>query len=217
MRILSHWLLLLALFFRWGNPALVVADIVWLNLLGVKRVLLKIDTLLISLIIQVVLVGFEKGLGVLARRQQGTNRTSILPSRKVFLQVQRSHSNLIEFLSLHPLCDLYIIKEVLKILVLHRCVKLRLVMSGWLISEVPPIERIVHVLAVVVDHNLALPAVMRVGSYFVIIIYLILSFELVILRGVWHWAVLILLVSKLNLSANCNLPLAILQMETSRD
>ena len=59
-------------------------------------------------------------------------------------------------------------------------------MSGRLISEVPSIERIVHILAVVVDDNLALPAVMRVGSYFVIIIYLIFFLELVILRGVWH-------------------------------
>ena len=163
-----------------------MAHIVRLDLLGVKRVLLKIDSLLISLILQVVLLGFKKGLRVLARRQQGTNRTSILPSCKVFLQVERSHSNLVQFLSLHLFCDLNIVKEVLKILLLHRSVKLRLIMSGRLISEVPSIERIVHILAVVVDDNLALSAVMRIGSYFVIIIYLIFFLELVILRGVWH-------------------------------
>ena len=40
-----------------------------------------------------------------------------------------------------------------------------------MIPKITPIERIVHILAIIVDHNLTLAAIMRVGSYLIISLF----------------------------------------------
>jgi hypothetical protein len=55
---------------------------------------------------------------------------------------------------------------------LDRSVKLRLVVHILrMIPKIPSVERIVHILAIIVDHNLALAAIMRVGSYLIISLF----------------------------------------------
>jgi len=65
---------------------------------------------------------------------------------------------------------------------------LRLVLSMRLISKVTTVERIVHILAIVVNDDLALASVMRVGSYLIDLLNLILSLKLILIirRGIWQ-------------------------------
>ena len=57
-----------------------------------------------------------------------------------------------------------------------------------MIPKIPSVERIVHILAIIVDHNLALAAIMRVGSYLIISIFLVIVIlDLVLLIRVRHW------------------------------
>jgi len=71
---------------------------------------------------------------------------------------------------------------------LNGCIKLRLVLSMRLISKVTTVERIVHILAIVVNDDLALASVMRVGSYLIDLLNLILSLKLILIirRGIWQ-------------------------------
>ena len=57
-----------------------------------------------------------------------------------------------------------------------------------LISKVTTVERIVHILAIVVNDDLALASVMRVGSYLIDLLNLILSLKLILIirRGIWQ-------------------------------
>ena len=65
---------------------------------------------------------------------------------------------------------------------------MRLVLSMRLISKVTTVERIVHILAIVVNDDLALASVMRVGSYLIDLLNLILSLKLILIirRGIWQ-------------------------------
>lgn len=71
---------------------------------------------------------------------------------------------------------------------MNGCIKLRLVLSMRLISKVTTVERIVHILAIVVNDDLALASVMRVGSYLIDLLNLILSLKLILIirRGIWQ-------------------------------
>ena len=71
---------------------------------------------------------------------------------------------------------------------MNGCIKLRLVLSMRLISKVTTVERIVHILAIIVNDDLALASVMRVGSYLIDLLNLILSLKLILIirRGIWQ-------------------------------
>ena len=71
---------------------------------------------------------------------------------------------------------------------MNGCIKLRLILSMRLISKVTTVERIVHILAIVVNDDLALASVMRVGSYLIDLLNLILSLKLILIirRGIWQ-------------------------------